>query len=340
MRWLIAQGCEVVGWDEGPVDGRKSPLHLAAGEGHLDVMETLLAAGARPDDCAREPNNFDFGGRTAVHDAARRGKLDALIVLLRNDRGRAHQRPSNNGWLPIDEAKEHPDVHAFLDALGRRGATVEGWLRDREADTAQAERLQSRGGFWIERLTRKDWPRAPSIPEAVARARRSGDEVHVGATGTHCLVLRAERGLMHLACGDAEGIHAVAEASRANFKRAAAHPDGHRFLATDATTVYEIHAAARTARRVLEADGDIDDLVYAGQLVLLRRGEVDRVDTSVHEGRRRTIAVGLVGADWDVERPQELHGLSEVEGLGDPIVAFPADQAALRALAEVEYVQR
>lgn len=401
VRWLIAQGSEVVGWDEGPVDGRKSPLHLAAAGGHLDVIEALLVAGARPDDRASEPNNFDFGGRTAVHDAARRGKLDALIVLLRNDRGGAHQQPSNNGWLPIDEAKEHPDVHAFLDALGKRGATVDGWLRAREADIARAERLKTRGGFWIERLARKDWPRTPSIPEAVAKARGSGDEVRVGATGTHCLVLRAERGLMRLACGDAEGIHTVAEAPRASFKRAAAHPDGHRFLATDATTVYEIDAATRTARKVLESDGDIDDLVYAGELVLLRRGEaivavdaegttkwtldakdvfawvptgtaviaikpranvlgvvwyvaaqdglrlvgrhlekVDHVHTSVHEGRRRTIAVGLVGKDWDVERPQELHGLSEAEGLGDPIVGFPADQAALRVLAEVEYVQR
>lgn len=60
-----------------------SPLHWAAGSGHLDITRYLV------EECACDPvqgqrGKRSFSGRTALHWAARNGHLDIVQYLVRN----------------------------------------------------------------------------------------------------------------------------------------------------------------------------------------------------------------------------------------------------------------
>src|SRR5262245_49918585 len=71
--------------DRGP--GRFSVLHLAAGRGHLEVLELLLAAGATV-------NRWSHEGSTPLHEAALGGHLEVARVLLAAG---AETRATDNG---------------------------------------------------------------------------------------------------------------------------------------------------------------------------------------------------------------------------------------------------
>jgi len=52
-----------------------APLHLAAQQGHLEVMKLLLTAGAKV-------NFADRQGRVPLHFASRNNKVDCILHLL------------------------------------------------------------------------------------------------------------------------------------------------------------------------------------------------------------------------------------------------------------------
>ena len=76
-------------------EGKVTPLHSAAAEGHAVVVELLLRSGA-----ATDPK--DYGGATPLHAAARRGHLASARALLDHD---AKPSPMNEaGDTPLHEA--------------------------------------------------------------------------------------------------------------------------------------------------------------------------------------------------------------------------------------------
>ena len=72
-----------------------TPLHLAAANGHKQVVELLLASGCNAD--AKEST-----GRTPLHSAAFRGQQDVAEVLIAN--GSNVNAKTNNGKTPLDWA--------------------------------------------------------------------------------------------------------------------------------------------------------------------------------------------------------------------------------------------
>ena len=86
-----------------PVTGsdKRTPLHFAAGAGHVSVMEFLLERGCPVD--AQDGYRF-----TALHKAARNGKLDAARVLLEN--GCSIDLGNHQGLTALHEAAGSGDV--------------------------------------------------------------------------------------------------------------------------------------------------------------------------------------------------------------------------------------
>jgi len=111
----------------------RTPLHLAAAFGHLDVAKLLLDRGADID--ARESD-----GWTPLHYAAVNGRLDVARLLL--ERGADAGIKSRYGETPADLAREYgfESVAEFIDSWARRGGGAGQAARGRVEGTEQVVR--------------------------------------------------------------------------------------------------------------------------------------------------------------------------------------------------------
>ena len=69
-----------------------TPLYVAAQRGHLDVVRTLLEAGA-------DANKASDGGHSPLYFAAQNGRVDVLSILLQG--GADANRPTEIGVTPL-----------------------------------------------------------------------------------------------------------------------------------------------------------------------------------------------------------------------------------------------
>jgi ankyrin repeat protein len=122
----LAAGADPDGWD---VDGAAA-LHLAAGEGHVEVVERLLDGGARID---RQREGL---GNSALLDAVLEHQVETALVLI--ERG-ADVALGAHGRTPISAAARGGDRRIFL-ALVERGALA------KPGDAALALQNASRTG--------------------------------------------------------------------------------------------------------------------------------------------------------------------------------------------------
>ena len=92
-----------------------TPLHRAAGRGHVAMVEVLLKAGAEAD-----PKSND--GDTPLHCAAREGHVAVAEALLKA--GAEVDQKVNNGYTPLHRAAGEGHV-AMVEVLLKAGAEVE-----------------------------------------------------------------------------------------------------------------------------------------------------------------------------------------------------------------------
>ena len=98
-------------WSDGRVfrDGweNKSALHMAAGNGHINVVHFLFER-------IKDMNLQDNGGWTPLHEAAFSGHIDVVHFLFERIKDKNPQ--DNTGWTPLHGAAQngHIDVVRFL----------------------------------------------------------------------------------------------------------------------------------------------------------------------------------------------------------------------------------
>ncbi|CAM9188868.1 unnamed protein product [Scytosiphon promiscuus] len=113
-------------------DDRKTPLQLAASEGRVFAVKTLIKLGVDVEHRTSRALSFDYGPRcddfAPMHFAALHGHVEVLRALAR---GGADVEPCGNFHLmtPLHHAAAGNEVHA-IDFLIRAGASVDGGTTD------------------------------------------------------------------------------------------------------------------------------------------------------------------------------------------------------------------
>ena len=110
---LIAKGADVNAKSEGlDMDGW-TPLHCAAVFGKNEVVELLIAEGA-------DINAKNRGGVTPLYDAAFKGHKEIAELLIA--KGADVNAKNENGYTPLDFAKRHPEIAELLRKHGGKTA--------------------------------------------------------------------------------------------------------------------------------------------------------------------------------------------------------------------------
>ena len=76
--------------------GELTPLHYAAGWGHKEIVELLIAEGA-------DVNAMNGAGQTPLHFAAQEGQKEIVELLIA--KGADVNAKTNDGETPLDLAK-------------------------------------------------------------------------------------------------------------------------------------------------------------------------------------------------------------------------------------------
>ncbi len=98
----------------------KTPLYIAAQQGHLDVVLALLEKGA-------EVNQARKGGATPLFIAAQKGRIDVVLALL--EKGAEVNQARESGATPLFIAAQKGHLDVVL-ALLEKGAEVNQALKD------------------------------------------------------------------------------------------------------------------------------------------------------------------------------------------------------------------
>jgi ankyrin repeat protein len=72
-QWMLSIGAGANAQE----DDHRTPLHLAAAQGHRELVQTLLGHGVDANAVAR-------GDRTPLHEASARGHVDIVRLLIRH----------------------------------------------------------------------------------------------------------------------------------------------------------------------------------------------------------------------------------------------------------------
>lgn len=101
---LLERGADPFGVDE----RERTPLHLAAANGQLAVLQALLA-------CGCDPNTRDNSGRTPLFAALEHGANALPLVRALAAHGADAEAMDANGETPLGLALEHPELERWLD---------------------------------------------------------------------------------------------------------------------------------------------------------------------------------------------------------------------------------
>jgi cytohesin len=120
VRAALAQNANV----NAPDEYGWTPLHQAAWEGHVAVVQVLLGVGA---DVKAQISDGFYEGYTALHVAAEKGRVETVRALL--GKGAGVNAAPENGWTPLHKAAEYGNagvVQVLLEKGANANASDEG----------------------------------------------------------------------------------------------------------------------------------------------------------------------------------------------------------------------
>ena len=146
----LQRGCAVNAWEQGETH-RYTPMIAAAENGHTDIIELLIAAGA-------DVNLSDGQGRSALYCAATHGRANVVGLLLREENIRSDEKMLD-GTTAFHQAAAGGHV-AAAEVLLNRSAVSFGLRQQclvsacRRGDTAIVALLFRRGGMGTAEMDR------------------------------------------------------------------------------------------------------------------------------------------------------------------------------------------
>jgi hypothetical protein len=149
-RPICPQCCRLAPISSTPTKNSKTALHFSAHEGHLDVVQALLKAGANVD-------AKDVYSKTSLTLAAHQGHLDVVQALLKA--GAKVDEKDVNSYTALHEAA----YEGHIDAKGWGGVTALSWakisntLQSRRGGSHPSRRGRAGSGTqWVtKRMVRK-----------------------------------------------------------------------------------------------------------------------------------------------------------------------------------------
>jgi len=117
---------------ESKSNSRRTPLSLAAENGHLEIVKVLVEEGGT------DVESKDKSQRTPLSLAAENGRLEVVKFLVEKG-GADVESKDNNGEMALDLARRGIwKGWVFGDPEGRKARAVAAWLEEREKQAGGA----------------------------------------------------------------------------------------------------------------------------------------------------------------------------------------------------------
>ncbi|EQA36241.1 ankyrin repeat protein [Leptospira inadai serovar Lyme str. 10] len=95
--------------------GGETPLHEASADGYDEVVELIIANGAKLNIITRKSSNLDKGGNTPLHYATMFGKISTVKILLKHGADKTLRNGDGNTALDIAKKKGYKDLVKILE---------------------------------------------------------------------------------------------------------------------------------------------------------------------------------------------------------------------------------
>jgi ankyrin repeat protein len=154
VRRLVAAGADV---DEEWGEARMRPLHVAAGEGQVEVLIVLVELGANTD-------AKDVNGTTPLHHAAGNGQVEAVKVLAQLGADIAARTPHGDTPLQVSIRFGHHQVAQVLRELESTARAQQAAASERAQQAARQDITEKREAANREQAAQTKVRLAPSSP--------------------------------------------------------------------------------------------------------------------------------------------------------------------------------
>ncbi|CAI8009295.1 Espin [Geodia barretti] len=141
VKWLVSKlGAKYI--LDKTIDGA-TPLHMAAAQGHTDILRYLLENVENKNDV----NALDHIHATPAHDAAEYGQMESMLLLLKNGADITIKDTENKTPYDLAMEQSHPEVAAMIADLRDNGPMVLAKYEKKKRSSSQEslQRTNERG---------------------------------------------------------------------------------------------------------------------------------------------------------------------------------------------------